>query len=89
MKKIIATTKFRKDYKRYRNQPDKIAKLHAVVKMLEEGKQISLYLKPHQLTGEYKGCLECHIENDLLLIWMDYPTNTISLIRFGTHSELF
>jgi mRNA interferase YafQ len=41
------------------------------------------------LLGEYKGCMECHIEGDFLLIWIDEETDTIELVRLGSHSELF
>ena len=33
--------------------------------------------------------MECHIENDTLLIWLDKTENLIKLVRLGTHSELF
>lgn len=39
------------------------------------------------LKGQYKGCMECHIEGDYLLIWAD--GDVIDLLRIGTHSELF
>lgn len=41
------------------------------------------------LTGDYNGCMECHIQGDFLLIWIDQETNEIDLIRLGSHSELF
>ncbi|MGM9727872.1 MAG: type II toxin-antitoxin system YafQ family toxin, partial [Prevotella sp.] len=44
---------------------------------------------PHRLKGEYKGCMECHIENDYLLIWRDPVNSIIWLERLGSHSELF
>jgi len=45
---------------------------------------------PHLLTGNYKGCWECHIESDLLLIWEQNDQNmAIILQRIGSHSELF
>ncbi|MDR0658211.1 MAG: type II toxin-antitoxin system YafQ family toxin [Mediterranea sp.] len=46
-------------------------------------------LKAHKLTGKYKGCMECHIEGDFLLIWFDEDSNFIDIIRIGSHSELF
>ena len=36
-----------------------------------------------------KNYMECHIENDTLLIWFDKNNNTIELVRLGSHSELF
>lgn len=43
--------------------------------------------RPHFLSGEYKGCMECHVGNDFLLIWID--SDDIYIERVGTHSELF
>lgn len=43
--------------------------------------------KPHFLKGNYKGCMECHIEDDYLLIWVE--GDIIDLVRIGSHSELF
>ncbi len=41
------------------------------------------------LQGDYAGHMECHIEGDFLLIWIDEITNVVKLIRVGSHSELF
>ena len=45
--------------------------------------------KKHKLLGQYNDCLECHIEGDFLLIWIDEENDLIELIRLGSHSELF
>lgn len=37
MRKIEQGTRFKKDLKRYKNQPDKLKKLYEVVRMLSEG----------------------------------------------------
>lgn len=45
---------------------------------------------PHKLKGKYARHNECHILPDLLLIWMeDKATAEITLVRTGTHSDLF
>lgn len=36
-----------------------------------------------------KGFMECHIENDFLIIWFDEDIDIIKLVRLGSHSELF
>lgn len=41
------------------------------------------------LKNDYAGCMECHIQGDFLLIWIDRTTNDIDLLRLGSHSELF
>jgi mRNA interferase YafQ len=33
--------------------------------------------------------MECHIEGDFLLIWLDDENNIIEILRLGSHSELF
>lgn len=46
--------------------------------------------RAHQLTGEWHGAWECHIENssDLLLIWMR-RRDTVIFVRAGSHAALF
>ena len=89
MKIIERTTQFKKDIKKYVTSKDKMQKLYDVIVMLENEQTLPQKMRPHKLHGSYVGCMECHIENDLLLIWVDKSTNVIRLLRFGTHSELF
>ena len=89
MKEIVASGKFKKDLKRYRGKPETLRKLYEVVGILERGESLPKHYKAHMLIGEYSGHLECHIENDTLLIWLDKTANIIKLVRLGTHSELF
>ena len=82
----------KKNSRSLKKQPDKIQKILAVVKLLEKGgvSEIPKKMKPHMLIGQYQGCLECHIEGDLLLIWQqDDEEMVIVLERLGSHSELF
>ena len=89
MKKLHYSTKFKKEVKKYRNHPKKIDKLIAVLQMLEYEQPLPPELKAHFLKGEYKGCMECHIEEDFLLIWFDANSGIIEILRLGSHSELF
>ena len=89
MKQIYPSSQFKKDYKRYRHNPEKLKKLKTVIDLLANEKPIPSEFRPHILHGDYKGCMECHIENDYLLIWFDKQNNIIELVRLGTHSELF
>lgn len=68
---------------------DKIASLSVVLSMLQETDTVSSKHKPHMPAGEYKGFMECHVENDLLPIWIDNTEHIVTLVRSGTHSELF
>ena len=89
MKKLQPTTQYKKDLKRYRNNPKKLADLKEVLKMLQNEQPIPTDYLPHPLSGQYKGCLECHINGDYLLIWYDKNRDVIELVRLGSHSELF
>jgi mRNA interferase YafQ len=57
--------------------------------MLESEIELPAELHVHKLQGKYRGCMECHVENDFLLIWIDEKTSFIEVLRIGTHSELF
>lgn len=89
MKKLKPTTKYKKDYKRFRNNPKKVEKLFEILRMLQYEIPIPAEYDPHMLTGDYRGHMECHIEGDFLLIWFDPDTDEIDLVRLGSHSELF
>lgn len=89
MKKFKQTSQFKKDLKRIQNSPKKILSLQAVLEQLQMTGFVSQEYKPHLLIGDYKGYMECHVENDLLLIWFDESQDLIKLIRLGSHSELF
>jgi mRNA interferase YafQ len=89
MKRLFPSTQYRKDYKRYRNNPIKVAALKEVLDMLANEQPIPAEYLPHPLHGNYKGCIECHIQGDFLLIWFDPKSDIIELVRLGSHSELF
>jgi mRNA interferase YafQ len=89
MKSIRKTTQYRKDFKKYKHQPDKLESLLEVIRMLENDIELPEIYQKHPLKGKYQGCLECHIAGDFLLIWIDEKNNIIELVRLGSHSELF
>ncbi len=89
MKKLKASSQYKKDYKRFRNNPKKIGKLFSVLELLKNEQPLPEENRPHMLTGNYVGHMECHIEGDFLLIWFDPESDEIDLVRLGSHSELF
>ena len=89
---IIPTSIYKKELKKYKKQPKKFDKIEKIVQILigKGSDGIPFDRNPHLLTGNYKGCMECHIEPDLLLIWKQYEEEKlITLNRVGTYSELF
>ena len=89
MKTIRKTTQFKKDFKKIKNNTNKINALLEIVRMLANDETIPAEFDPHPLTGNYKNHMECHIESDFLLIWFDKDADEIRLVRLGSHSELF
>ena len=92
MKQIRRTSRFKKDLKRYQNKKSTLEALYRIVSMLANGESLPKEIRPNMLSGNYKGFMECHVENDSLLIWIEVSESgeeTIVLSRFGSHSELF
>lgn len=89
MNTLKITSQFKKDLKRYKHRIEILDKLETILTLLAKGLPIPEENRPHLLTGNYKGYMECHVESDTLLIWWDKEEGIIKLIRFGTHSELF
>ena len=89
MKRLQPTTQFRKDYKRIKNNSKKVKALKDILELLINEQPIPGEYNPHMLHGNYKGCMECHVLSDFLLIWVDVENNIIELVRLGSHSELF
>ena len=46
--------------------------------------------KPHLLKGNYKGCMECHLAPDWLLVWKQNDNELVLLlVDIGSHSDIF
>lgn len=90
MLKIKYHSSFKKDYKRIVKRGYDTNKLTAVIELLAQEQELPPKYKDHNLTGDYKGFRECHIEPDWLLIYQITENELIlSLTRTGTHSDLF
>ena len=87
MKEVRYSTKAKKDLKKYRNDLAKMHDLFVVLRTLASGGTLDARYRAHMLTGNYKDCMECHVGNDFLLVWID--TDAIYVERVGSHSELF
>ncbi len=84
------TTQFKKDLKKAQKQGKDIEKLFTVIEKLACGEPLEKKYRDHDLSGNYNGCRECHIEPDWLLIYEIYnDVLVLMLYRVGSHSELF
>ncbi|MBE9042700.1 type II toxin-antitoxin system YafQ family toxin [Oscillatoriales cyanobacterium LEGE 11467] len=87
---ISPTSQFKKDFKRAEKQGKDLNKLGNVLIALLRGKALPQKYFDHQLTGEMREYRECHLEPDWLLIYqLRKEEKVVTLIRIGSHSELF
>lgn len=87
--RIIQTSLFKKDLKKAKKRNYDLQLLEDVVNTLAMGSVLDEKYKDHMLIGNYKGCRECHITPDWLLIYEISEGNLILyLTRTGSHSDL-
>jgi len=84
------THQYLKDLKLARKRGLDENKLNEIILKLIQGEELPLKNRDHFLTGNYKGFRECHISPDWLLIYIrDITIKIVTLVRTGTHSDLF
>lgn len=88
--KISFTKDYKRDLKRLANQPEILlsAEMIDVMHHLLNGKNLPEKYKDHALSGNWKGFRDCHIKNDLVLIY-HLNNEGLTLVRLNTHSEVF
>lgn len=92
-RELKETSQFKSDKKRIqRSGRHNWEKMRDVVRMLMQDQPLPERNRDHALTGDYVGTRECHVAPDWLLIYLktgDASTGSMTLIRTGSHSELF
>lgn len=87
---IIYTPRFKKEFKLMQKRGYDVSILKDVITKLANGEALPERNKDHVLIGDYKGCRECHVKPDWLLIYQVVDEELILyLMRTGTHSDLF
>ncbi len=87
---IVWTTRFKKDYKLAIKRHLDIELLDNIIRALSRGETLPEKNKDHELTGDWTGHRECHIQPDWLLVYrIEDDVLVLTLARTGTHSDLF
>ena len=89
---IKRSNNFKKQYKKILKQGKDISKMEKVIEILASGEQLDKKYKDHNLNDNkyYRGCRECHIESDWLLVYKIINDELILyLVETGSHSDLF
>ena len=90
MLEVVPTKPFKKDLKRYQYKKDIVKELYDVISILAKEEPLDPKKKDHSLIGNYFNYRECHVKNDVLLIYqIDKETSSLYLARFGSHSDVF
>jgi len=91
MRTIDRASRFRRDLKREskgRHRSTLEGDLTIVLNALAKDRTLEASYRDHQLTGNWVGCRDCHLYPDLVLIYRKPDTDTLQLVRLGSHSEL-
>lgn len=88
MLRILEVNKFKRDLRRLQRGNFDLSKLNILVLKIANQEKLEAKYSDHLLTGNWKGCRECHISPDWLLIYR-VENNLLQLMRTGSHSELF
>lgn len=87
---IVLSNRFKKDLKLISKRGYNLELLNTVVERLAHQETLEDKYRDHELTGNYKGFRECHLEPDWLLVYrIDGNDLILFLSRTGTHSDLF
>ena len=92
MRTIKRATQFKKDYKREqkgKHAADLDDCLRPVLTALVNDQPLDAVYRDHGLSGNWKGYRDCHVKNDLVLIYSTETDGELKLARLGSHSELF
>ena len=84
------STLFKRSYKKCIRRGCNEDTFRKAITILAETGTLPQEYKPHPLKGNYKGCMECHLSPDWLLVWKQNDNELILLlVDTGTHSDLF
>jgi mRNA interferase YafQ len=91
MRTIQTTKKFRRDLKREKR--GRFGKeiehlLREALSLLATDKLLPRRYYDHELSGDWSDHRDCHVAPDLILIYRKPDTETLELVRLGSHSEL-
>lgn len=88
MLNVRYSSKFKRDFKTCTKRGYKMSLLQQTIDILRIPAQLSPKNRDHNLSGNYSGYRECHIEPDWLLIYKQ-TEDELRLDRTGTHADLF
>ena len=87
---LIKTSRFKAGVKLARKRGLDISLMEDVIEKLRLDQPLEAKHRNHELTGNFKGVWECHIQPDWLLLYLkDNGVLVLTLVDTGTHSDIF
>ena len=87
---LIKTSRFKAGVKLARKRGLDISLLEDVIEKLRLDQPLEAKHHNHELSGNFKGVWECHIQPDRLLLYLkDNGVLVLTLVDTGTHSDIF
>ena len=88
MLKLTVSGQYKRDHKTILKRGWNVGILKTVLNVLLNEEKLDRKYHDHELSGNYVGYRECHIESDWLLIYK-IADGQLKLQRTGSHSDLF
>ncbi|MFA5997226.1 MAG: type II toxin-antitoxin system YafQ family toxin [Candidatus Paceibacterota bacterium] len=88
---VFPSNQYKKSLKRVcQHKAFHTEKLDEIVLLLKNNEKLAPQYKDHELKGEHVGTRECHIQNDILLLYRkEKDVLVLLLVDIGTHANLF
>ena len=91
MRTIERSSQFKRDFKRVisRGNAAKVERsLLDALDYLVNNRELPAKFQDHALVGQFAGFRDCHLAFDLVLLYHFPDTETLRLVRLGSHSDL-
>ena len=87
---ILRMASFKKDMKLLLKRGKDLERMLALIDKLANDDPLEDVYRDHALSGDYIGFRECHIKADWVLVYRkNAELLTLTLLRTGTHSDIF
>lgn len=91
MYRVVLSRRYTKALKRFSRHADFNQKhLQEIINTIARGEKLAARYLDHQLAGEFKANRECHVKNNILLMYQIHEDILVLLlVNLGTHDDLF
>lgn len=91
MYRVILSRRYKTALKRFSRRKNFDGQLlEEIISTLACGEKLDINHSDHQLAGELKEYRECHVKNNILLMYQKHENVLILLlVDLGTHDDLF